>query len=297
MEMPQIIAHGGAGSKPELKEHIIPAIEEAYMVLRSGGDALEAAMRGTMVLEDDPVFNAGTGSVMSLDGSIEMDASLMTSEGRIGGVISIRDVKNPIAVARKVMDTPHIMLSSEGAVKFARNMGFQQYNPSTPKAIKRMEEVKEALCTGEVKPYAQMWLAYDIPEYYKKILGCDTVGMVVRDDRGFIAVANSTGGISYKLPGRVGDSPQIGSGFWAGEGGGVVATGIGEEIARRLTSYRVYEKFTTGEMSISEAMEWGISLFDESTPVGIIGVDSRGKYGVAANTEMAYATLDDLEET
>lgn len=125
-----ILTHGGAASPNANSDGCVKANEVARAVLESGGDALAAALAATVVLEDDPRFNAGTGSNLRLDGRvIEMDASIMTSDGRFGSVAAIQRVKNPILVAAKVRDTPHLTLVGEGATAFARRLGFPDFDP------------------------------------------------------------------------------------------------------------------------------------------------------------------------
>ncbi len=291
-----VAAHGGVGTKPEDGTGVEKAVARSFDGLKSGGRALETLVSGMKIMEDDPRYNAGTGSMATLDGEVEMDASIMTSEGEIGGVIAIKRVKNPISVAKLVMDTPHIMLAGLGAELFAREHGIREYEPITPKAQKRLKSVKKRIQLKKPHKWARAWKDYELPPYYRNIVDgeTDTIGMVVMDQEGLIAVGNSTGGTSYQLRGRVGDTPQIGSGLWAGKKGGVAVTGIGETIVKNLASYRIYQRLEQG-MSAREACEWGLGLITDEIPFGAIAIDENGGIGIAANKEMASHSLKGKE--
>ena len=274
---PTLATHCGAGSSMrDLGGLAREAGEAGLKTLRSHRSALDAAIAATVVLEDDPRTNAGTGSRMRVDGSIQMDAGLMDSRLRIGAVAAISAVKNPILVARAVMDTPHILLAGEGAVRFARSRGLPRFNPATPGARERLEETLRRIRSGKVPPWARRWRNFT----------WDTVGAVARDSRGRFAAASSTGGHAYMMPGRVGDSPIVGCGFYAGPAGAVTVTGVGEEMARAVLSKHVYDLLEGGERA-SSACEAGLGLFRRSFPVGIIAVDDRG-VGEACNRDMAW---------
>ncbi|HVY47304.1 MAG TPA: isoaspartyl peptidase/L-asparaginase, partial [Minicystis sp.] len=133
-----ILTHGGAASPAANADGCVAAAEAARAVLDAGGDALAAAIEATRLLEDDPRFNAGTGSNLRLDGvTIEMDASVMASDGRFGSVVGIQRVRNPVLVAARVMETPHIALGGDGATAFARRVGFADYDPTTDGARRK----------------------------------------------------------------------------------------------------------------------------------------------------------------
>ncbi len=276
--MAVFLAHCGAGSSEEVADAARKAVARGLDVLRGGGSALDAVVEAVVILEDDPRLNAGTGSRLNLDGRAEMDASLMDSEFGCGAVAAIIAVKNPILVARKVLDSPHILLCGEGAVRFARKAGFAEFSSVTSRSIEALEEVKKRLKKGDVPSWALRW---------KRYMGGDTVGAVARDDHGRVAAANSTGGVSIKLPGRVGDTPLIGCGIYAGPKGAVTATGVGEEIIRRVLCKAVYDQITSGAEA-QEACEEGLTLFPADVPVGLIAVDGKG-WGAACNTDMAWA--------
>ena len=274
-----IILHGGASHKEELKRKVNEYALEAFREK----DALEAVLKAVVLMEDDPLFNAGTGSNMRIDGSIQMDAAVMVP-GDFGAVINIENVKNPVLVARDVMlKSPHLILSGDGAIQFARKMGHSYYDPTTQKAKERKERVIKKLKNGEIPEYYH-------PDFFKEFLG-DTVGAVARID-GKFAAAVSTGGTSLTLRGRVGDSPIIGAGIYCGKKGAVVATGIGEEIIRRMLSYRIYQKI--GEKPLVDICREEIGKFGK-IPVGIIAINDSEECAIS-NLTMPYAIIKDEEK-
>lgn len=274
--MATLVVHCGAHSTEAVLDAADRALEAGLGVLQEGGNALEAVVQATLLLEDDERLNAGTGSRLNLAGEVEMDASLMDSRRECGAVAAIYGVKNPILVAREVFRTDHVLLASRGAVDFAREAGFAEYRVVTPHAREHLERVRErlagrspALPTHDLEPEAG-----------------DTVGAVARDEAGYMAAGNSTGGISVKLPGRVGDTPIIGAGIYAGPAGAVAATGMGEEIVRQVLSKDVYDRIHAGEPP-QGACEAGLTGFPHDVPVGLIAVAASG-WGAACNTRMAW---------
>lgn len=287
-----VVAHGGVGESMG-RDGAQAAAEKGLAVLMRGGSALEAVVETVVVLEDDPRFNAGTGSRMKLDGTILMDAAVMDSGGRAGAVAAIREVKNPVLVARRVADTPHVLLVGDGAIRFAREMGFPSYNPATPDAVERLREARRRLKENDMPSWADpRWKRF--VDLHPSLSGCDTVGAVARDSKGNYAVAASTGGVTFMLPGRVGDSPVIGAGFFAGPAGAVAATGIGEETMRRCLSLRVYDRMAAG-LSPQRACRWGVRQIPAGIPIGLIAVGAgkggRVEAGIAASDPMASARL------
>jgi L-asparaginase/beta-aspartyl-peptidase (threonine type) len=246
-------------------------------VLRKGGSALEAVLEAIVVLEDDPRLNAGTGSRMRIDGRVQMDAALMDSRREAGAVALIENVRNPIRVAHDVLDSPHVLLAGPDATAFARRRGHPSYDPATPESRRRLEETLTKIRTGRLPPYARKWRGMEIH---------DTVGAVARDRRGRYAAGSSTGGTAFMMPGRVGDSPLVGAGLYAGPDGAVTVTGIGEEIIKRVLSKFVYDLIAKG-LSPKAASNRGLALFRPSVPVGIIAVGPRGA-GTASNRPMAF---------
>jgi beta-aspartyl-peptidase (threonine type) len=290
--IPALVTHGGAGAPASLSDGPQRAAELGLRVLIETGSALEAAIRATMDLEDDPRFNAGTGSNLRLDGrTIEMDASVMTSDGRSGAVANLPGVKNPVRVAADVRArTPHVLLAGEGALRFARKLGYPEYDPLTPKAQKKLEWALRGL-RGEIDDDEEFgwWRQADLPSLWNfdrslsDSLG-STVGAVARGPDGAFAAAASTGGTLLMLRGRIGDTPLIGCGLYAGPAGAVTATGTGEEIVRRFMSKAVYDRIAAGD-SAQAACEYGVRLFPEAIGVGAIAIDARSE-GHATNREM-----------
>lgn len=284
-----IIVNGGAGSTKALtleeqelaRKGVRKAAEAGYLVLGKGGKAIDAVVEAVRVMEDEPIFNAGTGSALTINGEVEMDASLMTMDGHFGAVGAIKDLKNPILVARKVMEeTDHLLLVGEGAIKFARHMGFVKHNPITKRQQEKLAKLKEK---GESHYFPKL----------KKYLKYGTVGAVAFDKNQTVAVANSSGGIRGKLPGRVGDSAILGAGTFASLFGAVTATGHGEWIMKLLLSkitvdlMKTYNAQTAIELALKEVKKYGCLC-------GIIGIDVKGNIGFGKTTEyMAWAYLRD----
>jgi beta-aspartyl-peptidase (threonine type) len=284
-----IIVNGGAGSAKALtpeeqeiaRKGVRKASEAGYLVLSKGGKAIDAVVEAVRVMEDDPIFNAGTGSALTINGEVEMDASLMTMDGHFGAVGAIKDVKNPILVARKIMEqTDHLLLVGDGAIKFARHLGFEKHNPITKRQQEKLTKLKEK---GESQYFPNL----------KKYLKYGTVGAVAFDKNQTIAVANSSGGIRGKLPGRVGDSAILGAGTYASVFGGATATGHGEWIMKLLLSKMVVDWMknnnaqTAIEHALKEAKQAGCFC-------GIIGIDNKGNIGFGKTTKyMAWAYLKD----
>jgi len=258
---PGILTHGGAGAPSRWSDGCHRAAEAGMAALEHGASAIEAVVKATVILEDDPRFNAGTGCVLRDDGkTIEADAGLMDSNARIGAVSALNGVKNPILVAEKILETRHILLSGHGAAVFAETHGLKNGNPPTGRAIAAFE--------GEP---------------------CDTVGAVARDKNGLFASASSTGGIRSAMVGRVGDSPLPGCGFWAGPLGAVTATGLGEQIAKKLLCRTVYGYLESG-VPAEEACKQGVALYPREVSIGVL-VITPGAYGWASNRDMAHAIL------
>jgi L-asparaginase/beta-aspartyl-peptidase (threonine type) len=291
---PVVVVHGGAGSPAEWSDRCVPASREAVRILLAGGDALAAAVAAVRVLEDDGRFNAGRGSVLRLDGrTVETDASVMDSTGRLGAVAALRGFRHPIDVALAVASTPHVLLTGEGAARFAAARGLERREgvPS-PEARERHRRSIEALAAG--KPSRRAWRSADVAALWNfedalpdALRPHDTVGAVVRDAQGRFAAANSTGGAVPMLLGRVGDSPIPGAGIWAGPAGAVVATGTGEEIIRRLASFRAYERLAAGAPP-DDALAAVLALFDEGDGFGACAVSATG-HATRSNRSMAVA--------
>jgi beta-aspartyl-peptidase (threonine type) len=260
-----IIVHGGAGP---IKDDSLPARLDGckraaitgWETLERGGSALDAVESAVIVLEDDPLFNAGTGSTLNSLGEVEMDAAIMDGPSlRAGAVAAVGGIKNPISLARRVMDDGrHVMLAGEGALRFARSINFPGCSSDAlivESARKRWEEKH------------------------------GTVGCAALDAHGSLAVATSTGGLFNKLPGRVGDSPLLGCGTYADELAAVSCTGHGESIMRVVLAKSALECVRNGADPPTAAQR-AVSLLAEKTGStgGIIMIDREGRVGYARNT-------------
>lgn len=281
--MPVIIINGGAGRIKNSQAHrhgIKKALQIGWSILSQGGNALDSVCEAVKYMEDSAIFNCGSGSTLTLDGKVEMDASIMTGTGGFGAVGAIKQVKNPILVARQVMEkTDHLLLVGKGAQSFARRMGFQRYEKILPVQKQRLLRFKKR---GNSAYFPKL----------NKYLKLGTVGAVALDNNHQIAVANSTGGILGKIPGRVGDTPILGAGVYATKNGGVTATGHGEEIMRLFLS-----KYTTDLMNkypAQKAVNAAIVMAkDQNVLCGIIGLDRKGNVGYGFTTKsMSWGYID-----
>jgi beta-aspartyl-peptidase (threonine type) len=298
--MKAIIVHGGVGKvKPEklelVKAGLKKAVQAGYKVLLEKNDALSACEAAVNVLEDEPVFNAGTGAVLTLDGRCELDAAIMKGSNlEAGAVAGIENVKNPISLARLVMEkTDHVLLIGEGAENFARIMGFQPYDPKTPERIEEWKNLKEKLLKGEPLHWKKI---YELIKQHPELLH-GTVGCVAIDDSGEIVAGTSTGGVFLKLFGRVGDTPILGAGTYATSFGGASCTGIGEGIMRTLLAKTACDFMKMG-ISAQKTAEACIDLINNTvkTETGIITLDRHGNVGFAYNTEnMPVAFINSRE--
>ena len=275
-----LIAHGGAGkwrpgSDDDAVAGLTAAVEAGRRILAAGGSSLDAVCATVVALEDNPIYNAGTGAVLNFDGFCELDACVMESrEARAGAVSGLQRAKNPILVARKVMEeTDHVMLTGDGAQRFARVMGFPDHDPITPERRadwfdkrNRLDEVlgKHAL---KMRRFLQ-----DHPEY-----AGGTVGAAAVDSRGVLAAATSTGGVTLKMVGRVGDSPVPGAGNYACAHVAASATGTGEFVLRSLATRAIAERIGRGEdlAAAMQAVLEGLGR-DYDADVGLIAVDAAG---------------------
>ena len=292
---PMALTHAGVGTPPERGDGAQAAADSAMAALRHGAPAVDAAIAGTVEMEDDPRYNAGTGANIRLDGkTIQMDASLMTSEGRFAAVAVIERVRNPIRVVRAVLDTPHLLLAGEGATRFAHRMGFADVVPTCPEAeakyAQRLARVREALGrpgSGEFDWPSHWNFPNPLPETLRDLThDGDTVGTVTRDAEGRYAATLSTGGTSITLYGRVGDVPVYGAGLFAGPDGAVACTGQGEDIIKQATARSVYASLSQGT-SARAAVERAVRAFPASSDLGVIALGRDG-WAVAANRPMAF---------
>lgn len=269
----RILTHAGAGSDPEHADATRTASEIAREALATGSDALEAACHAVAHLEDDPRFNAGTGSYVRSDGrTVEMDAACMADDGRFGAVACLERVRHPVFVARYVVDTEHLLLAGNGARRFARRKGVPDWDPRTAPDAAPASDEGPGEGTDRSGPGEDR--------------ASDTVGCVLYDGERF-AAALSSGGTEGAPPGRVGDVPLPGAGLHVGPAGAVAATGHGESIARRLIALRAYERLENGrtpEAVVAAVLEG----FPEERSLGLIVTDGEAGAG-GSNRTMAWS--------
>jgi len=291
---PSLIVHGGAWDIPgdavdACKAGCLRALHAGWSVLKSGGHALDAIQAAIIVLEDDPVFDAGYGSHLTLDGHVECDAIVMEAATlRAGAVAGLRRVKNPIRAARAVLEKcPHMMLISEGAEQFARQHGVPLCDPED--LISPVE--RDAwLCCSKDSHASEHHRGHEQ----------GTVGAVALDEQGRLFAATSTGGTCCKLPGRVGDSPLIGSGCYAdAETGGVSSTGYGEAIMRVVMAKTATDFLRPASSTPTRAAQAAVQLLANrgKGTGGLILLDKNGNPGFAFNTpRMAYGYVKDAAQ-
>ena len=278
-----LIVHGGAGAwRPGSDDDAIngttAAVAVGRKILESGGSALDAACAAAVVLEDNSIFNAGTGAVLNFDGFVEMDACVMVSDAsQIGAVSAIQRVKNPILVARQVMEeTDHVMLAGDGAQRFARAMGHADHDPITParhadwqdkKAKLQVAVGRDGLGAMKIRKFLMSH-----PEY-----AGGTIGAVALDATGVLCACTSTGGVTMKLVGRVGDTPLPGCGTYASKFAASSATGTGEYVIRALACRQISDHVEKG-MTLNAAIDAVLDGLgrDFDADVGFIGIDANG---------------------
>ena len=294
--------HGGAGVieraglTPEqdaaYRAALHRALEAGSAVLADGGTALDAVQAAIELMEDDPLFNAGRGAVFTAAGRNELDASIMDgSDMRAGSVAGVTTVKHPISLARAVMEkSPHVMMIGEGAEVFARSVGIETVSPSWFFTERRWGQLVEKL-TAKGLPIPPR--PAGVPPAPVAPLGglagirlddhrFGTVGVVALDQAGHIAAGTSTGGLTAKQFGRVGDAPVIGAGTWAGRGCAVSATGTGEYFIRLSVARDVCGLVHSGRMTLQQAADAKIA------EVGSIGGDG-GLIALAEDGSIAFA--------
>ncbi|MCB1051334.1 MAG: isoaspartyl peptidase/L-asparaginase [Acidobacteria bacterium] len=280
-----IAIHGGAGTirksliTPEQEKAYVDKLSEAidagYAVLESGGSATDAVERTLMLLEDSPLFNAGKGAVFAHSGRNELDASIMQGSGEAGAVAGVLHIRNPIRLARKVMENSnHVLLSGEGAEQFAQEQGVALVDPTYFYTERQWEALQAAIKDEQAKP---------------KKMG--TVGCVALDQNGNLAAGTSTGGLTNKKFGRIGDSPIIGAGTFAENGvAGVSCTGQGEYFIRNVIAYEVIAQMKWAKRDLAQATQFAIheKLQKSGGIGGLVALDAQGNVSFAFNTEGMY---------
>jgi beta-aspartyl-peptidase (threonine type) len=297
-----MIVHGGAWAMPDeqVEPHLAgcrAALAAGWAILEAGGGALAACEAAVRLMEDDPIFDAGTGSVLTSDGAVELDAALMDgSTLRYGAVANLRRVRNPISLARHVLAGPGTFLVGEGAEQFAVSAGIALCE-NDELVVERERKLWEEWRAGQgVAAQYGAPAAGDqeqSPPSAQAVGGHDTVGAIALDSSGNLVAANSTGGTPFKLPGRIGDTPLVGCGLYAdAQVGAAVCTGWGESIVRVALARRAVELLERGLPPQSSA-EVAIRTLARSVAGGSGGciiLTPAGRIGLAWNTRrMAYA--------
>lgn len=285
-----MIVHGGAWAIPDdqveaHRQGCRAALAAGWAILESGGSALDACEAAVRVLEDDPAFDAGVGAHLTADGAVELDAAIMDGHTlRYGAVAGLRRVRNPISLARHILEGPATFLVGEGAERYAAAHGLPLCD-NQELIVERERRLWERWRAGQMATAPHD--AQTVPDVR------DTVGALALDCRGNLAAANSTGGTPFKLSGRVGDTPLIGCGLYAdAQIGGAVCTGWGEAIVRVALARRVVDLLERG-LPPQAAAEAAVRVLNRRVvggSGGCIVLTPDGRPGVAWNTRrMAYA--------
>jgi beta-aspartyl-peptidase (threonine type) len=290
-----IAIHGGAGAitraklSPEQEKRYVDAlsaiVETGQRMLEAGESALDVVTEAVRLLEECPLFNAGIGSVFTRDETHELDACVMDGNSlKAGAVAGVSHLRNPILAARLVMEqSPHVLMTGAGAEQFAAENGMERVPAETFSTPERYQQLLDARSAG----ITQLDHAAPLDESTKM----GTVGAVALDKAGNLAAATSTGGMTNKLPGRVGDSPLPGAGCYANNANVAVScTGTGEVFIRTLAAYDIAALMDYGNLSLAEACE---RVVMEKLPAlggsgGLIAVDHEGNVALPFNSEGMY---------
>lgn len=292
-----MVIHGGAGTisreslTPErekaIRADLDRALDAGQAVLGAGGAALDAVTAAVQVLEDSPYFNAGKGAVFNADGVNELDSAVMDGHGqRAGAVAGVHRIRNPVLLARAVMEkSPHVMLVGDGAEAFATGIGMALVDPSYFRTEERWQQLQDA------KKRTSAGIALPRRYYF------GTVGAVALDASGHIAAATSTGGMTNKRWGRVGDAPIIGAGTWADAGCGVSATGWGEFFIRLNVAHDICARVAYRGDALKDAAN---AVVMQRVPElggdgGVIAIDAKGEIAMPFNTAGMYRAWIDRD--
>jgi L-asparaginase / beta-aspartyl-peptidase len=288
-----IVLHGGAGaiSKDQMSDsleqaymHILDsAITVGYNILNSGGLSIDAVLAVITILEDSPLFNAGRGAVFTHNEENELDASIMEGDTKNAGAIAgVKRIKNPILLAKAVMEqSEHVMLAGQGAEEFAMSIGMQFIDPAYFRVESRLESLRRVKAKQQAANY----------DDYIKNSKFGTVGCVALDKNGTIVAGTSTGGMTNKRWGRIGDSPIIGAGTYAdSDVCGVSSTGWGEFFIRSVVAYDIAALVNYKGLKIEEAVS---QVIHEKVPHlggdgGVVALDKHGRIAMDFNTDGMY---------
>lgn len=298
-----LVIHGGAGTI--LKKNMTAEKEQAYKdalqkaldagntILTNGGTAMDAVEASVKILEDNPLFNAGKGAVFTNEGKNELDAAIMDGSNlKAGSVASVKTIKNPITAARKVMErTEHVMLIGEGAEQFAKLNGSEMVDPSYFYTQERWDGLQKAKKADSLKAKKDKALIEAVKQLDNPDNKYGTVGAVALDKHGNLAAATSTGGMTNKRYGRVGDAPIIGAGTYADNNTCAISgTGWGEFFIRLVMAKTISDRMEFGEQSLADAAN---EMIMKKLPAlggdgGLIAVDKNGNITMPFCTEGMY---------
>ena len=287
----RLVIHGGAGAmrpkhgdadhEQRAREGLRAALDAGASILEGGGSALDAVEASVRILEDDPCFNAGRGSVLTSEGCVELDAAIMDGRDRSAGAVAgLRTTRAPISLARRLMEQgPHVFLSGRGADEFAREAEIEQVDNSWFVTAERQRQLDEILAHG----------GFDADVKY------GTVGAVAFDQHGHVAAATSTGGLTAKRWGRIGDSPLIGCGTYADDRSAAVsATGSGEYFIRAVAAHQLAERVRLGGETLQSALDAVLTDIGELGGTGgLIAVSSTGEAACGFTTRAMYRGIAD----
>lgn len=309
-----IAIHGGAGvieresmsaeSEAAYRAVLEQALRAGHQVLVDGGSSLDAVVAAVKVMEDSPLFNAGKGAVFTLDGRNELDASIMEGRTlRAGAVSGVTHIRNPIELARAVMDrSSHVMLSGAGAEEFATSIGMPLVDPSyfrTPERWDQLQKLKAALAADpKLTLHSDAPGLTDMPEVPRVDTKFGTVGAVAVDKRGDLAAATSTGGMTGKRWGRVGDTPIVGAGTWADNASvAVSATGHGEFFIRNAVAHDIAALVQYRGLPVRAAADEVVlrKLVQRGGEGGVIAMDRKGNFAQPFNSKGMYRGAIDVD--
>ena len=287
-----LVVHGGAGGleaiegrEAEIHAATAAALDAGFRILAAGGSSLDSVQAAVVVLEDSPHFNAGKGAAFTHEGANELDAAIMDGRGRMAGAVAgVRRIKNPIRLARLVMErSPHVMMIGDGAEMFAREQGIELVPESYFRTELRWQQLQRALAIEKEKQGA-LRPRSDDPKHGTYF---GTVGAVALDQAGNLAAATSTGGVTNKRFGRVGDSPVIGAGTYASNlSCGISATGVGEYFIRFTVAHDICARVEYRGISAQQAADDVVQdvLKRAGGEGGVIGLDRFGGIITSFNT-------------
>jgi len=296
-----IVIHGGAGTilrdnmsaevEAEYRSTLTKAVTAGHQVLAGGGNSSDAVIQAVLILEDSPLFNAGRGAVFTNAGQVELDASIMRGDDlNAGAVTGVKRVRSPILLAQQVMlNSPHVMLMGSGAETFAVAQKLEMVDNDYFHTKRRRDQLQQVIAREQNASIPEPSYAYEVRKF-------STVGAVALDTSGTIAAATSTGGMTNKRYGRIGDSPIIGAGTYADNSAcGISATGHGEYFIRAAVAYDICARVKYQGIDLAAAGEAVINgtLQTMGGSGGVIGIDPAGEVVYSFNTPGMYrASID-----